>query len=68
MSLKLDKIRNYNNKILIAKPGYSVGVNNVNKIVKIKTISHTKTKPTTHSNNVVVKKQTSNYSFRCNNS
>ena len=56
MSLKLDKIRDYNNKILIAKPGYSVGVNNVNKIVKIKT-----TKPTTHSNdNVVVKKQTIN--------
>ena len=48
MSLKLDKIRDYNNKILIAKPGYSVGVNNVNKIVKIETISHTKAKPTTH--------------------
>ena len=38
MTLKLDKIRDYNNKILIAKPGYSVGVNNVNKIFKIKTI------------------------------
>ena len=39
MNLKIGKIANYNNKILIAKPGYSVGVNNVNKIIKIKTIS-----------------------------
>ena len=63
MNLKIGNIASYNNKILISKPGYTVGVNNVNKIIKIKTISHTntKTKPTTHSNNkLVVKKQSSN--------
>ena len=55
MNLKIGKVFNYNNKILIAKPGYSVGVNKIN--LSSQAMTHTKTTTTTthshvgHNNN-----------------